>query len=86
MANPKINLEKFNGKNDFNMWKVKMEALLTQGLGDAIKKKKKKEEKEVPFSKTPEQATKCDRKARETIILSFADSVIRKVAKEPISC
>ena len=37
MATPKIDLEKFNGKNDFNMWKVKMKALLvTQGLGDAI--------------------------------------------------
>ena len=86
MANPKINLEKFNGKNDFNMWKVKMEALLTQGLGDAIQPVTKKEEKEVPFPKTPEQAAKFDRKARETIILSYADSVIRKVAKEPISC
>ncbi|KAH9750244.1 SHSP domain-containing protein [Citrus sinensis] len=34
MAPSKIDLEKFNGKNDFNMWKVKREALLvTQGLG-----------------------------------------------------
>ncbi|KAH9751314.1 hypothetical protein KPL71_014247 [Citrus sinensis] len=28
MASTKIDLEKFNGKNDFNMWKVKMEAVL----------------------------------------------------------
>ena len=28
MAAPRIDLENFNRKNDFNMWKVKMEALL----------------------------------------------------------
>ncbi|KAH9650266.1 hypothetical protein KPL70_026310 [Citrus sinensis] len=84
MANPKIDLEKFNGKNDFNMWKVKMEALLvTQGLGDAIQPVTKKEGKEFSTSKTPEQVTEIDRKARGTIILSLADSVIREVAKEP---
>ncbi|KAH9778820.1 Integrase catalytic domain-containing protein [Citrus sinensis] len=84
MANPKIDLEKFNGKNDFNMWKVKMEALLvTQGLGDAIQPVSKKEGKEYSTSKTPEQVAEIDRKARGTIILSLADSVIREVAKEP---
>ncbi|KAH9703677.1 hypothetical protein KPL70_011177 [Citrus sinensis] len=84
MANPKIDLEKFNGKNDFNMWKVKMEALLvTQGLGDAIQPVTKKEGKEYSTSKTPEQVAEIDRKARGTIILSLADSVIREVAKEP---
>ncbi|KAH9687881.1 Integrase catalytic domain-containing protein [Citrus sinensis] len=84
MANPKIDLEKFNGKNDFNMWKVKMEALLvTQGLGDAIQPVTKKEGKEFSTSKTPEQVAEIDRKARGTIILSLADSVIREVAKEP---
>ncbi|KAH9722896.1 Integrase catalytic domain-containing protein [Citrus sinensis] len=84
MANPKIDLEKFNGKNDFNMWKVKMEALLvTQGLGDAIQPVTKREGKEYSTSKTPEQVAEIDRKARGTIILSLADSVIREVAKEP---
>ncbi|KAH9706020.1 Integrase catalytic domain-containing protein [Citrus sinensis] len=33
----KVDLEKFTGQNDFNMWKIKMEALLiAQGLGEAI--------------------------------------------------
>ncbi|KAK9208481.1 hypothetical protein WN944_000837 [Citrus x changshan-huyou] len=41
-----IDLEKFNGNNDFNIWKVKIEALLiTQGLGDAIEPATKKKEK-----------------------------------------
>ncbi|KAH9649116.1 hypothetical protein KPL70_025868 [Citrus sinensis] len=84
MANPKIDLEKFNGKNDFNMWKVKIEALLvTQGLGDAIQPVTKKEGKEFSTSKTPEQVVEIDRKARGMIILSLADSVIREVAKKP---
>ena len=48
MATTKINLEKFNGKNDFNMWKVKMEAVwITQGFGDALKPASKKEGKKV---------------------------------------
>lgn len=46
MATTKIDLGKFNGKNDFNMWKVKMKALLiTQGLGGAIEPVTKKEGK-----------------------------------------
>ena len=83
MAMARIDLEKFNGKNDFNMWNVKMEALLiTQGLGDAIEPVTKKEGKETSSSRTPEQAAKIDKKARSTIILSLGDSVIREVAKE----
>lgn len=48
MATTKIDLEKFNRKKDFNMWKVKIEALLiTEGLGDANKLVTKKKRKEV---------------------------------------
>lgn len=69
MATPKIDLEKFNEKNDFNMWKVKLEALLvTQGLGDAIQPVTKNEGKELSSSKTPEQVAEIDRKARGMII------------------
>ena len=83
MCTPTIDLEKFNGKNDFNMWKIKMEALLiTQGLGDAIEPISKNEGKEVSSSKTPEETSKIDNKARSIIILSLGDAVIREVAKE----
>jgi len=83
MAHPKVDLEKFTGKNDFNMWKVKMEALLiTQGLGDALEPVIKKEGIEGSSSLTPQQATDIDKRARSTIILSLGDSVIREVAKE----
>ncbi|KAH9726310.1 hypothetical protein KPL70_008223 [Citrus sinensis] len=83
MATQKVDLEKFNGRNDFNMWKVKIEALLvTQGLGDALEASTKIEGKGVSSSKTPEQMAEIDKQAKGTIILSLADSVIREVAKE----
>lgn len=84
MAFSKVNIEKFTDKNDFNMWKIKMEALLiTQGLRDAIEPKTK-EGKEVSSSKTLEEVTEIHKKAKSTIILNLGDSVIREVAKERI--
>ena len=79
----KVDLEKFTGQNDFNIWRIKMEALLIiQGLGDAIDLVIKNENAEASSSKTPEYVVEIDKKARSTIILSLGDSVIRKVAKE----
>ena len=78
----KVDIEKFTGKNDFNMWKIKMEVLLiTQGLRDAIEPVMK-DGKGVSSSKTPEEVAEIHKKARSTIILSLGDSVIREVAKE----
>ena len=88
MTASKINLEKFTRQNNFNMWKVKMEALLiTQGLGDALEPITKKDGKEASSSSsslTLQQSTDIDKKAKSTIILSLGDSVIREVAKEKI--
>ena len=81
----KVDLEKFTEKDDFNMWKIKIEALLiTQGLGEAIDPVSKLEGSEASSSKTPEQVAEIDKKARSTIILSLGDSIIREVAKEKI--
>lgn len=83
MATSKIDLAKFNGKNDFKMWKVKMEALLIiQGLGNAIEPITKKGGKEVSSSKTHDQAVKIDNKAISTINFSLNDSVMREVPKK----
>lgn len=83
MVTPKVNLENFNWNNDFNIWKVKMEALLiAQGLSDAIELATKKERKKASLSKTLEQTAEIDKKAMSTIILSLNDSIIRDVAKE----
>ena len=38
MATTRYDTEKFSGKNDFGLWRIKMRAILIQqGLGDAIK-------------------------------------------------
>ena len=59
----KIDLEKFNSKNDLVMWKVKMEALLgTQGLGDDIQPASKKEGKEATSSKSPDLTDEIDKR------------------------
>lgn len=81
-ATLKIDLEKFNGKNDFIIWKIKMAALLiTQGLGDVIQPITTKEGKEIS-SKTLGQAIEIDKKVNKTIILSFAYLMIRELVKE----
>lgn len=53
MASSKIDIEKFKGKNDFNMRKIKMETLLiTQGLEDEIALETKKERKVIQDART----------------------------------
>lgn len=43
MATQKVDFEKFNGRNDFNIWRVEIEALLvTQCLGEALEVPTKK--------------------------------------------
>ncbi|KAL8516032.1 hypothetical protein ACS0TY_014636 [Phlomoides rotata] len=38
MTTMKLDIEKFTGKNDFGLWKIKMKTLLTHnGLADALK-------------------------------------------------
>lgn len=60
-----------------------METLsITQGLVNAIEPETKKGGIEASSSKTPEQATKIDKKSISTIILSLGDLVIREVEKE----
>ena len=42
MASHKFEIEKFNGSNDFTLWKVKMKALLVQqGCAAALEVKEK---------------------------------------------
>lgn len=85
MATSKIDLAKFNGKNDFTLWKVKMEALLTiQGLDNAIEPITKKEGKEISSSKTHDQAAEIDNKAISTINFNLNDFIIREVPKKKI--
>ena len=75
MSLQKFEIEKFNGSNDFTLWKVKMQALLVQqGCAAAL-------EGEGNLPATMEAAVKADilSRAHSTILLSLADEVLREV-------
>jgi hypothetical protein len=87
MASTKFELEKFDGRNDFGLWRLKMRALLVhQGLLDALRgvnpltlptdaSEKDKKENDVKWKGILD-------KAHSTIILSLGDRVLREVSKE----
>ncbi|PON44658.1 hypothetical protein PanWU01x14_265380, partial [Parasponia andersonii] len=85
MNSSKFDIEKFTGKNDFGLWKMKMEAvLIQQGLEQALLSEKDllvptgdKEKEE--FIKKMES---IQSKAYSSIILSLSDPVLRKVSQE----
>lgn len=78
MSSTKFEAEKFSGKNDFALWKIKMKALLVQqGLADALKGEKGFLEK-----MTEQQKDEIMEKAHSAIILCLTDKVLREVAKE----
>lgn len=74
MASPKFEIEKFDGANDFNLWKVKVEALLgQQSCQSAITAEG------VPADWDPARRTNAETKAHSTILLSLSDNVLREV-------
>ena len=78
MSATKYDIEKFNGKNDFGLWKMKMEAILIQqGNEKALLL-----DKDLPESVTENEMQEFQRKAYSSIILSLSDQVMRKVSHE----
>ena len=74
MATSKLEIEKFDGKCDFNLWKMKVQALLRNlGLNEAIIDTKKM---------TTTITSEILKKAKNTIILSLGDLRLRKVSRE----
>nr|GEW65313.1 putative reverse transcriptase domain-containing protein [Tanacetum cinerariifolium] len=74
MSSHKFDLEKFNGSNDFTLWKVKMTALLVQqGCAVAL-------EGEEKFSKDMKEEVKKEimAKAHSAILLLVTDEVLRE--------
>lgn len=75
MAYIKLDIEKFDWKNDFNLWEVKMEGLLVhQGLKVTIESD--------PWANNllnDEDFKEKIRKVHSTIILSLKDEVLREV-------
>jgi hypothetical protein len=67
MTNSKFKVEKFNGKNNFKLWKLKMRDLLVQkGFHKALDGKRKK-----PASMTNEYWEDLDVRDLNTIRLCF---------------
>ncbi|RVW26906.1 Glutamate receptor 2.1 [Vitis vinifera] len=77
MGTVKFDVEKFTGKNDFGLWRLKMRALLVQqGLQDALLG-----EKNLPNTMQEKHKIELLEKAHGAIILSLGDTVLREVAK-----
>jgi hypothetical protein len=75
MATAKFEIEKFDGQNNFSLWRLKMRALLRQqGLTKIL-------DDEVPSTST-EEMKEFDEKAHSTILLSLSDGVLREDADE----
>ena len=86
MASTRVDLEKFNGDNDFYLWSLKMRAILIQqGLDSALEdgedQMAKKEKVEGSSSFGTDQRI-INNKAHNTIILHLSNEVLRDVSKE----
>lgn len=80
MTTSRFEVEKFDGRNDFNLWREKMIAHLGNlGLDDALQGESK-----IPDS--IQNKGEVLKKARNTIILSLSDQILRKVVKEKSVC
>ena len=83
-----IRMEKFNGKNSFNLWRIKMRALLKEQCVQApvafasVKKEVASESKENAFVSKTEELAEQEEKAHSLILLSMSDEVLYEVANE----
>jgi hypothetical protein len=78
MATAKLDIEKFNGKNDFRLWRLKVKLLLVhQGLVDALKG-----EEGLPVGLSTKERKDMMDKAHSAIILSVGYRVLHEVSKE----
>ncbi|GJQ92982.1 retrovirus-related pol polyprotein from transposon TNT 1-94 [Tanacetum coccineum] len=73
---PSVNIEKFNGKSNFSLWRIKIRALLKQqGIWAPLAGPK-------PADMTDAKYNSQDEKAHSTILLSLSDEVLYEVADE----
>ncbi|KAL8473574.1 hypothetical protein ACS0TY_030419 [Phlomoides rotata] len=78
MASMKLDVEKFSGKNDFGLWKVKMNALLVHhGLASVLQP-----DASAESSISREKKVEINKKAHSVIILCLGDKPLREVSKE----
>lgn len=78
MSSTKYEIEKFTSVNDFDLWRLKMQALIVQqGLLEAFKGSK-----EMDVALSEKEKIMMVEKAHSAIILSLVDKVFRQVSKE----
>ena len=78
MSSTKFKIEKFNGKNNFDLWKLNMRDLLVQqGLQRALDVKRK-----IPLTITEDEWEDLDAKALSTIRLYLEDDVLFNIIGE----
>ncbi|KAI3727129.1 hypothetical protein L1987_66938 [Smallanthus sonchifolius] len=74
MVSTKFDLEKFDGKNDFGLWRLKMRALLVhQGVVDALSG-----EAHLPVALSDKEKKDIMEKAHSALILCLGDRVLRE--------
>ena len=80
----RLEAEKFTGKNDFGLWRMKMRAMLIQqGLSAALETEKEKETAAVDLDeKAVAKRAEIAAKAHSVVVLCLGDKVLREVAKE----
>lgn len=74
----KFHLKKFNGSNDFTLWKVKTRELLVQKGGA----EKWEGEAKLPKDITTEKKVDILEKAHNTILLSLTKEVLREIVDQ----
>ncbi|KAE8692398.1 hypothetical protein F3Y22_tig00110839pilonHSYRG00037 [Hibiscus syriacus] len=78
MGSAKFDIEKFTGKNDFGLWRVKMRALLfQQGIVEALQGPTA-----LPTEMPEKERNSILEKAHSAIILSLGDKALREVSRE----
>ena len=78
MAVAIIEIEKFDGKGDFALWKVKIKVLLDQQKAHKVLLDPSK----LPTTLTTSQKEEIELNAYGALILNLSDSIIRKVTEE----
>ena len=74
----RFEIEKFNGKNNFEIWKVKMHDLLVQqGVAKALLGKAKQ-----PYAMTDDEWSDIDDRELSGIWLCLADDVLFNIVSE----
>ena len=77
----KYDIEKFNGRNDFSLWRVKMRAVLVQqGLLKALQGVEA-----LPQDWSAEEKEDTLNRAHSAIMLSLSDEVLREMENETIA-